>query len=732
MKSLSRQTSFRFKILFVIVSVAFLCISIISTVSYIKTREALKTQSINQFASMGEMIKNRLKNFDSETRVFSQRMGKDRLVEGLFLAYEGAFYGAGLFPGEDLDVQSSQYKELDNVYDKRKISLNKDYSFKNFFLMSLDSQIIMSANKDPKNTYLGRNLNTGVYKDTLLSKCAAKALADTKGELFFSGYEFNKVSNNVHAFYCIKQFAEFDHLSEGIKKGEDMGVVITQVDLDYMSEIVSQRVGMGETGQVYLVGHDQLLRTDLYVNKEKFNKKNSFKNKLKISSDSISKALKGESGNHFITDHNGKKVLSFFSPIKMFNNNWAIVTEIEEAEMFSAVKAMMIFVMTLAVIALVLIIFVGMLVSKRLVVPIVQANEVLGNVASEVNENADKMKSNSETLSDSSTQIASAIQETVSTLDELSSMVNKNLENVELSSKKSQDSKTVAEEGKVSVSNMIGAMSDINTSNQDIVEEMNMISSKMNDIINVIKEIGEKTNVINDIVFQTKLLSFNASVEAARAGEHGKGFAVVAEEVGSLATASGKAATEISEMLDESVKKVDNIVSDTKSKIDSLSSVGQQKVEVGTKTAKECENVLDQILVNVVEVNNKVSEITNASNEQASGIREVTKAMSQLDEMTNSTSTISTEALQSSDILSDESKKLADVVNNLTLLVTGRGDVSTSEELNSSHFEEESETEGKIELIKSERAPEEKAVTKMAVGSNLEVPSGDDDRFEDV
>ena len=59
------------------------------------------------------------------------------------------------------------------------------------------------------------------------------------------------------------------------------------------------------------------------------------------------------------------------------------------------------------------------------------------------------------------------------------------------------------------------------------------------------EQIKDKVNIINDIVFQTKLLSFNASVEAARAGENGKGFAVVAEEVGNLASVSGKAANEI-------------------------------------------------------------------------------------------------------------------------------------------------------------------------------------------
>src|SRR3954468_23516662 len=77
----------------------------------------------------------------------------------------------------------------------------------------------------------------------------------------------------------------------------------------------------------------------------------------------------------------------------------------------------------------------------------------------------------------------------------------------------------------------------------------------LNDLKTSFQAIQNKTRVINDIVFKTKLLSFNASIEAARAGQYGKGFSVVAEEVGRLAQTSGKAAKEIEALLSESRKK---------------------------------------------------------------------------------------------------------------------------------------------------------------------------------
>jgi methyl-accepting chemotaxis protein len=99
---------------------------------------------------------------------------------------------------------------------------------------------------------------------------------------------------------------------------------------------------------------------------------------------------------------------------------------------------------------------------------------------------------------------------------------------------------------------------------------MHKTNENMADIVKSIAEIKTKTNVINDIVFQTKLLSFNASVEAARAGEHGKGFAVVAEEVGALAAMSGNASKEIAQLLDGSLSRVTVLADETKQRADGI------------------------------------------------------------------------------------------------------------------------------------------------------------------
>src|SRR5262249_25320683 len=145
----------------------------------------------------------------------------------------------------------------------------------------------------------------------------------------------------------------------------------------------------------------------------------------------------------------------------------------------------------------------------------------------------------SESLSSSTTEQAAALQETATSVDELSATISKNSENAQDSSETSRKSQGVASRGQDKMKEMAQAIVEIQGSTTEMAKQVEASNQEIGEITKVIHEIGNRTQVINDIVFQTKLLSFNASVEAARAGEHGKGFAVVAEEVGNLATMSG-------------------------------------------------------------------------------------------------------------------------------------------------------------------------------------------------
>lgn len=292
-----------------------------------------------------------------------------------------------------------------------------------------------------------------------------------------------------------------------------------------------------------------------------------------------------------------------------------------------------------------------------------------GNVAT----SAQQIAGASSQLSSSTTEQAAALQETVASIDEVSAMVQKNADNAKQSQSSTGQCSDVAQKGKEAVEQMIHSMKEIDDSNSDIMQQIEESNRQIGEIVTVINDITNKTKVINDIVFQTKLLSFNASVEAARAGEHGKGFAVVAEEVGNLAQMSGNAAKEISQMLDASAGKVQDIVTNTKSKVEHLMSASKGKVENGAVTARRCGEALDEIVRNVDEVKHMVSEIAVASHEQSQGVTEIGKAMNQLDQVTQSNSAATQESASVAANLKQQSERLAMMVSELTLTVEGAG-----------------------------------------------------------
>lgn len=378
----------------------------------------------------------------------------------------------------------------------------------------------------------------------------------------------------------------------------------------------------------------------------------------------------------------------------------------------------------------------------------------LRSLAESTSVSSKEVENISEQVSSSANEQAASIQETVATLDEITSQVTATVDSVENSTKKSEESLNIATEGKAVVTKMIQSMEAIGQSNKDIMDEISLGNERIGGIVKIINEISEKTAVINDIVFQTKLLSFNASVEAARAGEHGKGFAVVAEEVGNLAQMSGKAATEISAILSDSVVKVNSVIQETNRNVQNLTKIGSEKVTDGMKIADRCGVVLEDIVVNATMVKNMMNEISVASVEQAEGIKNITAAMNQLDQTTLSNNKSAAMSSESAKKLSEYSLSLNYAVVELDKEIFGgtlAAPVKKEEIKRSPAIVEKSQVEHKnnvIQLPPKKTPPKEtpkvavKAPPMKSVGSTVTpikpktgsstTPGYDDPRFEDV
>lgn len=298
--------------------------------------------------------------------------------------------------------------------------------------------------------------------------------------------------------------------------------------------------------------------------------------------------------------------------------------------------------------------------------------DLIGN-ANEVSGTVSDLAASSEAISSAASDQASAIQETAASIEEIRAMVQRNAESSEQSALVSSQSRDEASVGKNSVNDMISAMRDIDNSNQKIQKEVQSGNQRIADIVKIIQEIESKTKVINEIVFQTKLLSFNASVEAARAGEHGKGFAVVAEEVGNLANMSGTAATEISTLLSKSTAKVNEIVQETTSSVQTLMKEARNKVERGSQVAEVCGQVLEKIVANADHLSQMVESISAASKEQSAGVDEIARAIRQLDIATQTNVAETQNTAKSAAHLGGQVKSLNGSSYRLRTLIEGGG-----------------------------------------------------------
>ena len=260
-----------------------------------------------------------------------------------------------------------------------------------------------------------------------------------------------------------------------------------------------------------------------------------------------------------------------------------------------------------------------------------------------------KLVAMSDELAAATTEQAAALQETSSAIHEITSMVQATLSNTSVAEASANESLETSTRSHEAVDQLVHAISEISQSNDMIISTVEKSDKRMGGITRIISEIETKTKVINDIVFQTKLLSFNASVEAARAGEHGKGFAVVAEEVGNLAQMSGNASKDISEMLGGQI----------------------QQVNVGIRVAGQFSSSVEETLTKIRSLRENVTSIHGAAGEQARGIDEISKAVQRLDALTQRNSAMSTETAEYSKDLLNQSDTLESIVQTIEYEVLG-------------------------------------------------------------
>ncbi len=272
----------------------------------------------------------------------------------------------------------------------------------------------------------------------------------------------------------------------------------------------------------------------------------------------------------------------------------------------------------------------GFLFTRVITKPVNRIVESLGEGAEQVATAAGQVSASSQELAEGASQQASAVEETSSTLEELSAMTKQNADN--------------AGQAKVMVDEASHIIEKVN-------RDMLNMAQAIEDVAKTSEETSRIIKTIDEIAFQTNLLALNAAVEAARAGEVGAGFAVVADEVRNLAMRAAEAAKNTSDLIENTVKSVKN---------------SHELTRIAQEAFRDNMDITGKIT-------GLIGEIDAASQEQAEGIGQINRAVTEMDKVIQQNAATAEESASASEEMSAQAAEMRKAILGLVVLVKGSG-----------------------------------------------------------